>query len=159
MSVLKRGLQTIAVLLLCFGLPGAALAQDTRSFTGQAHNVSVGLTDTVELRITETAQGSFSLIGSFGTTDLAGDVAGTGSYPTYDDGILACTAGQECLLFSGTIKLDSRAGFDDGTETSFVLHLHIDPTTGTATGAYHIGPLDGFTFEQYGIVTLSAAIT
>ncbi len=140
--------------LLILLWPAASPAQQVETLAGTAHNVSVGLRDSVTLQITRNADGSYGLTAGFGMVNLVGDVTATGYPPTFDDGYSACAEGHECILFGGTITLDERGGFDPGTETVFAMHLDLDSTTQTGTGVYHIGPLPGFNFQQYGTILL-----
>lgn len=144
---------------LCLALPGLLHAQEARTLSGQAHNVTVGISSGVTLQIARFADGSYVLSGAFDNVNLAGDVTGTGGPPLYSDGVSACAPGNECILFSGWITLDSRAGFAEVTQSSFVLSLDLDAAQGQATGVYHVGPLPGFAFEQYGILRLGAPIS
>lgn len=149
---LFRLLMFVAVL----GAPSFLQAGELRTLTGAAHNVTVGIRAAASLTIALNADGTYALSGGFDNVNLAGDVIGTGQAPAYADGTRACAQGHECILFTGQIMLDSRAGFEDGTVTTFTLSLDIDHATNVATGVYHIGLLPGFSFEQYGIVNLIA---
>lgn len=148
----------LSALLALMAFPALAQAQGTRSLTGLAHNVTVGVKGGVTLNLIRQPDATYSLTGIF-NGNLAGDVTATGRAPTFDDGTIACAEGHECLLFDGQIALDSRAGFANGTVTMFVLSLDMDAETSIATGVYHIGLLPGFAFEQYGILSLSLPIS
>lgn len=149
----------LLALSLALSVPAFVNAGELRTLTGAAHNVTVGIRAVATLQIAQNADGSYALTGGFDNVNLAGDVTATGHAPTYDDGGSACAQGHECIVFTGQIMLDSRAGFDDGTVAPFTLSLDIEDALGLATGAYHIGLLPGFTFEQYGIVQLTSPIS
>lgn len=146
----------LLTLLVALTLPALSHAGEVRTLAGAAHNVTVGVRAAATLTIAQNADGSYVLSGGFDNVNLAGDVTATGRAPTFSDGVSACAQGHECILFTGQIMLDSRAGFADGTVTSFTLSLDIEQALGIATGTYHIGLLPGFPFEQYGIVQLAA---
>lgn len=141
-------------LLIAFAAPGLLHAQDARSYSGQAHNVTVGVRAGVEIQIVKDG-GGYTLSAQFDNITLAGTATGTGRPPLYDDGQAACAEGHECLLFAGEIALGPDAGFANGTVTTFTLSLDIESASGAATGVYQIGLLPGFGFEQYGILTLA----
>ncbi len=144
-----------AVLLALFvALPAPVHAEDLRSFSGRALNVTVGVSAGVELQIRRLVDGGYRLEGEFDNVTLSGRVWGTGRVPSYDDGQSACAPGHECILFSGSIALGSDAGFADGTVTTFVLALDVATGRSDVFGTYHVGPLPGFDFEQYGILDL-----
>lgn len=140
--------------LAALSIPALAMAGEVRTLTGAAHNVTVGIRAAATLTIAQSPDGTYALSGGFDNVNLAGDVTATGHAPVYDDGVSACAQGHECIIFTGQIMLDSRAGFADGTLSGFNLTLDIEQALGIATGAYHIGLLPGFAFEQYGIIQL-----
>lgn len=140
-------------------LPAPLHAEDIRSFTGRALNVTVGVAAGVELRVRRLVDGGYTLDGEFDNVSLSGRVTGTGRVPSYDDGQSACAQGHECILFSGSITLGSDAGFADGTVTTFVLALDVAAGGTEVFGAYHVGPLPGFDFEQYGILDLDVLLS
>lgn len=146
----------LLVLTVALSFPALLNAGELRTLSGAAHNVTVGIRAAATLTIAQNPDGTYALSGGFDNVNLAGDVTATGQAPAYDDGVSACAPGHECIIFTGQIMLDSRAGFDDGTVTSFNLTLDIEQALGVATGAYRIGLLPGFGFEQYGIVQLVA---
>ncbi len=146
-------------LLATLLLPVLADAQQTESYTGGAHNVTVGVRSALTLDLTRNGDGTYGLTITFDHVNLFGDVVARGAPPLTDDNYIACAEGHECILFAGTIALDSRSGFDDGTTTSFTMSLDLDGNSGTAMGVYHIGPLPGFTFEQYGTITLATPVS
>ncbi|GAB5448972.1 hypothetical protein [Gymnodinialimonas sp.] len=145
----------LLTLLAALTVPSLVQADTPRTLTGAAHNVTVGVRAAATLIVDQKPDGTYALSGGFDNINLAGDVTGTGRAPTFEDGVSACAPGHECILFTGQIMLDSRAGFADGTATTFILSLDIEQALGTATGTYHIGLLPGFPFEQYGIVQLA----
>ncbi|MBF9042605.1 hypothetical protein HKCCE4037_04665 [Rhodobacterales bacterium HKCCE4037] len=140
-------------------LPGLASAQEVQRFTGSAHNATVGVRAALTLDLTRNGDGTYGLTIDFDHVNLFGEVTATGRPPLTEDGYLACAEGHECIVFDGTITLDSRAGFDDGTVTSFAMSLDLDGTSGTAMGAYHIGQIPGFTFDQLGTITLATPVS
>ncbi len=147
-------LRLLAVLTaLC--LPALLHAGEVRTLSGAAHNVTVGVRAAATMQIARHADGAYGLSGGFDNVNLAGDVSATGHTPRYEDGTSACAPGHECIIFTGQIMLDSRTGFPDGTVSSFDLTLDIETALGVATGAYRIGLLPGFAFEQYGTITLT----
>lgn len=135
--------------------PALMHAGEVRIMTGAAHNVTIGIRAATTLQISLNVDGTYALSGGFDNINLAGDVTATGQAPFYEDGVGACEPGHECIIFAGQIMLDSRAGFADGTVTSFTLTLDIEQALGIATGVYRIGLLPGFPFEQYGIIQLA----
>ncbi|MEX3017483.1 hypothetical protein [Gymnodinialimonas hymeniacidonis] len=149
------------VVLYCLALllPALVHAQQTQTYTGGAHNVTVGAHAALTLDLIRNGDGTYGLAITFDHVNLFGDVVATGGPPLTDDGYIACAEGHECITFEGTIALDSRSGFDDGTTTSFAMSLDLDGHSNTAMGVYHIGPLPGFTFEQYGTITLATPVS
>lgn len=145
----------VLILLAALILPVLAHGGELRTLSGAAHNVTVGIRAAATLNIAQNADGSYTLSGGFDNVNLAGDVTAIGHTPTFDDGVSACAPGHECIIFTGQIMLDSRAGFQDGTVSTFNLTLDIEQALGIATGAYRIGLLPGFGFEQYGTIALA----
>lgn len=145
----------LLALAAMLAFPAHLYAGEARTLSGAAHNVTVGIRAAATVHIVTNADGSYGLSGGFDNVNLAGDVTGTGYAPLYDDGQSACAQGHECIIFTGQILLDSRAGFADGTVATFNLTLDIEQALGIATGAYRIGLLPGFGFEQYGTIALA----
>lgn len=146
----------VLVAAVLISSPTLSNAGEVRTLTGAAHNVTVGIRAAATLQIALNSDGTYALSGGFDNVNLGGDVTGIGTTPLYEDGFAACAQSHECILFTGEIMLDERSGFDNGTVTSFTLHLDIDQMTNIATGAYRIGLLPGFAFEQYGVINLVA---
>lgn len=138
---------------------GPATAQQTQTLTGFAENVTVGVEAGVTLQLTRFPNNTFALTGSFDHVTLFGDISATGVPPMSTDGVNMCAEGHECMHFTGTLSLDQRSGFPNGTQTSFVMSLTFDQLENSAFAVFHVGPLDAFRFEQYGTIKFAAPVS
>ena len=128
--------------------PDDAVAQTGHSFVGGAMNVTVAASSKIEMFISTEddkhfrAKGAFDGIKLFGVFDL------------YGRKLSQCHEADFCLQFVGAINLGGMGGWARGTKTTFVLTLAISKSAGTAIGVYHIGPVAGADYTQYGILNL-----
>lgn len=139
-----------AVFLCLSASFASAQSPTTTAFSGEAVNVSVGVSDKVALVITDTGDTEFTASGTFANGTLFGSFRASGMA---QDG---CAPGKLCLSFDGVLENLEDGGFDAGTVTSLSLTLMFSADRTKGIGTFRTGILPSFTREQYGTLTLSA---
>jgi hypothetical protein len=150
MIVMNKTCQALSLLVVTFIFfqSSQATAQASHGFAGKAMNVAVATSAAVELFVSTEDNKSFRAKGAFDGIKLAG------VFDLYGRKLPLCKEADLCLQFFGAIELGGIGGWPRGTKTTFVLTLAITAHTGAAIGVYHIGPLAGADFTQYGILNL-----
>lgn len=142
---------TLTAAVLCLSAPFAcAQSPATYAFSGAAVNLSVGVSDTVALVITDKGNAEFTVNGTFANGTLFGSFRASG---VAQDG---CAPRKLCLYFEGVLEDLEEGGFDAGTLTSLSLTLLLSEKLTTGLGTFRTGILPSFTRDQYGTLTLRA---
>jgi hypothetical protein len=133
--------------------PIFVLAQNITAITlsGQAVNVSVGITAGVIIEISDTGNNELVARGAFDNKNLFGSFRASGRY------LEECAPTHLCLHFDGVLENLVDGGFSADTATSFSMALTLPRNAPSAIGAYRTGLLPSFSQDQYGTLTLTAA--
>ena len=141
----------LPAILLCLSASFAtAQSPATLAFSGEAVNVSVGVSDKVALVITDKGDNEFAANGTFANGTLFGSFRASGMA---QDG---CAAGKLCLSFDGVLENLQDGGFDADTVTSLSLTLMFSDDRTKGIGTFRTGILPSYSRDQYGTLTLSA---
>lgn len=122
----------------------------TYAFSGEAMNVSVGVSDRVALVITDKGDREFAVSGTFANGALFGSFRASGMA---QDG---CAPTKLCLSFDGVLENLQDGGFDADTVTSLSLTLMFSQNFTNGIGTFRTGVLPSYTRDQYGTLSLSA---